>query len=136
VATKKNAAFAVPKVLAQIPDLLHEIRERRLAMQKDVEALAKQEHQLEEELISKLPKSDATGISGQLYRCSIETKRKASVADWDKVYDYVIKNRAKGGFALLQRRISEAAVKEIWDAGREVPGVEPILIPTVSLVKR
>jgi len=59
------------------------------------------------------------------------------VTNWDEVYGYIVKNFKKnpGVFALLQKRVGEVAVKEIWEAGKEVPGTQPLDVPTVRLNK-
>lgn len=127
----------LPKTLAACADELYTTRQARFALDKQVDALKAREAQLSEELINKLPKSQASGIAGKVARATIETKTVCQVVDWDKVNGYILKNAKKnpGVFALYQRRIGESAVKEMWEAGREVPGVEPMDIPRVSLNK-
>jgi hypothetical protein len=125
-----------PKSLAECADLMYQVREKRLTAQKVVDALAADETQLREHIIQNLPKSNATGISGKLATARIELKRGVQVEDWSKLYAYVKKTSGVGGFALLQRRVGEAAVKEIWDSGKAVPGVTAIQVPVVSLTKR
>ena len=39
-------------------------------------------------------------------------------------------------FSLLQRRLAAPAIKERWEAGKKVPGVEPFAILKVSVVKK
>lgn len=128
--------FTPPKSLATCADLLFQTRVERLELSKQVEELAKKEATLREHLINNLPKSDATGISGKFATARIEMKSVVQVTDWDAVYQFVIKNAKKGGFALLQRRISDSAVREIWEAHKEVPGCAAMNIPVVSLTKR
>jgi len=136
--TKSEAkAKPLPKTLAACADELYTTRQARFTLQKQVEALVARESALSEELIKKLPKSQASGIAGKVARATIESKLVCQVVDWDKVNAYIVKNAKKdpGVFALYQRRIGEAAVKEMWQAGKEVPGVEPMEIPRVSLNK-
>lgn len=113
----------IPKSLAACADLYYKTRQERLAIEKSAETLKADEAALKDHLINNLPKSDATGVAGKLCRVSVQTKSVPQVADWDLFYAHVAKNRAKGGFALLNRAVNAAAVKEIWDAGKEVPGV-------------
>lgn len=128
--------FKPPKSLAVCADLLYTTREERLTLQKEVDVLVAKESALREHLINNLPKSDASGIAGKLARASVELKTTIKVADWDKLYAYVIKNAKKGSFALLQRRVSDGAVREIWEQGKEVPGCEPYKVPVISITKR
>jgi len=128
--------FKPPKSLATCADQLYQIREERYALNKQVDALAAKEAVLRDYLIANLPKSDATGAQGKIARASIEMKTTIQVTDWDKLYAYITKNAKKGGFALMQRRVSESAVREIWESKKEVPGCVPYKVPVVSVVKR
>ena len=49
-----------------------------------------------------------------------------------EVYNFILRNDR---FDLLQRRLSDAAVKEMWQDGQSVPGVEPFNVITVSINK-
>lgn len=124
--------FKVPKSLAACADLLYTTKARRLEVQKQVDELEKQEIQLKEYIINNLPKSQATGVAGKLARVTLVQKTKPQVQDWDKFYAYVKKN---GAFEMLQRRLSDAAIQERWDNKKQVPGVEPFKVTTVSVNK-
>lgn len=126
----------IPKSLALCADMLYNLRKERIAKDKEAAELKAQETALVEHLINSLPKSDATGVSGKVANVKVEMKQTVQVEDWDKVYDYVTKNRKKGAFALLQRRIGASAVQEIWASGKEVPGCVPFNVPTLSVTKR
>lgn len=124
--------FKPPKSLAKCADMLYETRQARLALGKQVEELQKKETLLKDHLIEHLPKGDASGISGKVARVSILLKAKPTVEDWDSFYAYVKKT---GAFELLQRRLSETAVKERWDDDKVVPGVGKFNYVDVSLGK-
>lgn len=129
---EKPKPFKMPKTLALCADELYKTRELRLAAQKGVDELSAKESQLKEHLINNLPKSDASGVAGKLARVTIVTKVIAQVKDWDKFYAFVKKTNS---FDLMQRRLTDTAVKERWDNGKEIPGVEPFNAVTVSLNK-
>lgn len=124
--------FKLPKSLAACADLLYETRAKRLEIQKQVDELAKQESALREHLIANLPKSEATGVAGKVARATIVTDTKPRVVDWDAFRAYVSKHKA---FELLQKRVSDEAIQERWDAGKEIPGVERFQVVKVSLNK-
>ena len=128
-------SIKIPKSLALAADMYCKKRDERLALQKEVDALEEYEKALKEHLINSIPKSDATGISGKVCRVSVVTKSVPRVVDWDKFYEYIAKNRTKGSFALLNRAANAKAVTEIWDAGKQVPGVESFTAVTLSLNK-
>jgi hypothetical protein len=134
---KAATAIKLPKTLAQCADKLYEVRQQRLALSKQVEAMEREEAALREHLIANLPKSQASGIAGKIARASVETKTVVQVEDWDKLYGYMVKQygKNKGIFSLLQRRVGDATVKEMWAAGKEVPGCKPFDVPVVSLNK-
>jgi hypothetical protein len=118
--------------LAGAADELYTIREQRLKLQKQVDALAAEETVLRDYLINNLPKTEATGVAGKLARATIVTKPVPQVKDWDRFYAYVKKTNS---FELLQKRLGEGAIKERWEAGKDVPGVEKFNAVTVSLNK-
>lgn len=125
----------IPKSLAAAADMYYMVRERRLAMEREAEKEKDFEAALKEHLINNIPKSDATGISGKVCRVSVQTKSIPQVSDWAKFYDHVAKNKSKGGFALLNKAVNAKAVKEIWDAGKTIPGVEAFNAVVLSVNK-
>lgn len=125
----------IPATLGACADALYKTREKRLAKQREVDELAAHEAELREHLIKNLPSSDASGIAGKLARVSVTRKRVPTVKDWDALHAYVVKNAKHGAFALLQKRVNPAAVSEIWDAGKALPGVEAFDSLTLSVVK-
>jgi len=132
--TKK---FTPPKTLAACADLLYKTREERYAANKVVEALKEKEAILREHIIDNLPKSQATGITGKTAMATIEKTSVWKSTDWDKTFDYIVKNRKKGAFAILQKRLSETALNEIVaHTGKPVPGAELLTVLTVSCTKR
>ena len=133
----KAAAFKAPTSLAACADALYTTREARLTLQKQVDALAKAEALLRDHLINTLPKSSATGIQGKLVRVSIVNKDVVTVADWDALHAYIIKSSKKnpGVWALMNKAVGVAGVKEMWERGVEVPGVVKLEVPTVSMNK-
>jgi hypothetical protein len=124
--------FKLPKQLAEVADLLYETRQERLALQKQVEELQARETLMKDHLIAKLDKNDATGIAGHTACVRIVTKVEPQVEDWDKLYKYISRTKS---WDLMQRRISAPAVRERWEAGKELPGVGEFINVTVSLTK-
>lgn len=130
-------AFKPPKNLAVAADQLYSTREHRLALQKEIDALQAQETALREHIINNLPKSQASGIAGKLVNVSIVMKDVASVNDWDAVREFIKKRSSKdaGVWALINKAINQATVKDLWSKGVEVPGVEKLSVPTLSMNK-
>ncbi len=130
-AAKPAAAPKLPKTLAACADEYYTVMQERLKLQRQVDELKKRETLLAEHLIQNLPKSDATGVAGKLARVTVVNKIRPEVEDWDALYGYIVKQSKKdpGVWALLQRRVGDAAVQEVWNAGKEVPGVKPFTYP-------
>ena len=124
--------YKFPKAMGACADKLFELRNKRLAMQKEVDAVAAEETALKNHIIENLPKSEASGVAGKLARVTVVTKQIPQVKDWDAFYKYVKKT---GQFDLMQRRITDAAIKERWEAGKEVPGVEHFNAVSISINK-
>lgn len=129
------AKFKIPTELPESDgakaDLLYKAREARLEVQKEVEAIAKLESQLKDYFINNLPK-DTTGAAGRVARVQTLNKRIPQVVDWDKFYAFVSKKKF---FHLLQRRLNDKAVTEIWENNKQVPGVDVFTTVTVSCTK-
>ena len=123
-----------PKTMGACADLLHDTRQKRLELQKKVDELKAEESALTEYIINNLPKSEG-GAVGRKVRVTIVQKQVPQVKDWDAFYEYIRKNAKKGGFALLNRAVNRSAVREIWEDGKKVPGVEPFTTLTLSINK-
>jgi hypothetical protein len=124
--------YKFPKALGACADKLFELRNKRLAEQKKVDEIAAEESALKNHIIENLPKSEASGVAGKLARVTVITKQVPQVKDWDAFYKYVKKT---GSFDLMQKRLTDAAIKERWEAGKEVPGVEHFNAVSVSINK-
>jgi hypothetical protein len=128
--------FKAPKLLAQAADRYYTIRQERLAKEKEAEKLKAEEAFLKKHIIDTLPKSQAGGIAGKVCRVEITQKHRWSVSNWEKVWAYCAKNRAKGGFAILQKKLSPKACEEIFvKTGKPLDGLEKFDYPDLSVSK-
>lgn len=125
----------LPKQLGQCVDLYWELRQQRLELVRQVAELEEKEQFVKNHLIENIPKSSATGVAGVHCRVSIKQDFVPRVEDWSKFYDYVAKNKAKGSFALLNKAVNASAVKEIWEANKQIPGVGRFGIVKLSVNK-
>jgi len=124
--------YRVPKTLGACADALYLTRQERLLDQRDIAALAARETALKEHIIATLPKSDSSGVAGKVARVQVVVDRVPRVDDWDALLEHVRKKRM---FHLLQRRLNDAAVEEIWAEGGTVPGVSVFGVVKVSVNK-
>jgi hypothetical protein len=128
---KNGIVYKFPATFGGIADRLYELNKGRLAQQKIADAIEEEEKALKAHLIATMPKDDTGGI-GKVARVSLGSKEVPQVKDWEAFYKHVLKTK---NFSFLQKRVGEAMIKEIWDAGKEVPGVEHFAVVTVSLNK-
>ena len=124
--------FTIPKQLGACADRLFDLKAKKAALNKELELLDEERSAIQNHLIETLPKSQAGGIAGKLARVTIEPKVIPQVKDYDLFYAFIKKS---GRFDLLQRRLSDKAVEELWDDGKKVPGVEPFTTVVVRLNK-
>ena len=134
-----------PKSLAAGADLLWQLQQKRAEAQRTADAIEAQEKAVKNWLIESLPKSDASGVAGKFCRVTAVRKDVPRVEDWSKVYagivaEYQRHARKKdgqqdGAFALLQRRLGDATVKEMWEAGHAIDGVGKFTAVTLSVNK-
>lgn len=132
----------LPVSMGRCADLYHDIREIRLAMEKEVAEVKARETEIKEHLIGNLDKGEDTGAAGLRYRAQVVTKRKpiisADVAaypegGWGVFCSWIRKNDR---FDMLQKRLSDKAVMD-WqeENGRGIPGLEMMRVPDLSITK-
>jgi len=122
----------VPKTIGGCADRLYDIKSQMSALNKQLEALDTERKKIQEHVINELPKSNATGVSGKQANVRVVTKEVPQVQDWEAFYGYIRKTKRTD---LMQRRLSEASVSEILDAGKPVPGVHLFKAVSISLTK-
>lgn len=128
--TEPDTSVEHEQTLGELADKLWDLREQRRELQREADKISEQEVEVKNLLIDRIPKSDATGVAGKKARVTIVTKQVPRVQDWDAFYKHVHKTKS---FELLQRRVSEASVKERWEDGKEVPGVAQFTVVDVSI---
>ena len=125
--------FKMPKTLGACADALYTLRKERLALEDQAEKIKQKESAIKEYFIKQVPKSKADGIIGKLATAKLNPTMVAQVEDWDKLHAYIVKKKA---WELLQRRVSDSAARERWEAGESIPGVKPFKVINVSTTKR
>lgn len=122
----------IPASIGLTADAYSEVRELRLAMQKIVEAVKDRENELKESIIQRLSKSDDTGAAGKKYRAQIVTKEVPTLKDWDALTKFIVQENR---FDLIYKRIAEKPIRDMWEHGEAVPGVESFNVVEVSITK-
>jgi hypothetical protein len=101
-------------------------------LEKEVERVKARVTELREYIIANLSKSDDTGAAGLRYRAQIVMKDVPRAMDWPKVHAFI---QDTGRFDLLQKRLGEKAVMDMVEQGEQIPGVEIVHLPDVSITK-
>lgn len=123
---------AFPKKLGACADLAHELRAVRLKVEEEVEALRANEAKLKEHILATLKEQGLDSATGETATVSVSKLTVPKVVDWDAFYAYIHKAKA---WELLERRPARGAYKERLDAGKTVPGVEPVEVVNLSITK-
>lgn len=124
-ATKVPAAKAPAKKVIPLGiqvDALYRLHEELRAhheVEKDIKARIEA---AEVELTTAMEREGVEKMTGKFATASRTTSIVGNVTDWDVFYAYIYKN--KFGH-LLQRRLSDPAIRELLDTKGSVPGVEP-----------
>lgn len=126
----------LPKSMGACADLYFDARQARLAADKVAAELKAEETRIANHIIDNLSK-DTTGAAGKHHRVQVMRKKKWRVNPeaWDKFHKWVAKNNR---FDLLQKRVSDDAVKEVMTElpkSKQPPGIESFDYVTVSLTK-
>lgn len=124
--------FNIPATLAGCADRLAELKKQRLSYQKLVKNIEREEAFLSSKLKAELKEQGSRGIAGLFSKVAIVDRKIPSVTDWDALHAHI---QRTGEFDLMQRRLSDAAVKERWNAGEEVAGIGFFETQTLSITK-
>lgn len=138
----------MPVNLGRCVDLYHDVRSLRLAMEKEVKEMQFREAEIKLHLINTLSKQDDKGAVGTRYMARRVDKTAFSFAKaqtdameaevegsagWQQFTNWV---RQTGRFDFLQKRLSDGAVKDMFEAtGQLPPGVNKIDVPDLSVTK-
>ena len=122
----------VPDTIGRCADAYHDVKELRLAMDKEVKAIKERETELYNHIVDNLSVSEDTGASGKRYKAQITTSEEPTVTDWEALHDYVYE---EDRFDLLGKSIAKGAVKEMQAEGVTLPGVTKITVKKVSITK-
>lgn len=114
-------------------DRMYQIKLYKAGLQKQIDGLNEEYDNIELQVLGML---DDMGLDSAKAETALATKSETSVpvaVDWDALNAYIVENNA---LYLLQRRPAVTALKELFDSGETIPGVELRPKTTLSLRKR
>ena len=121
-----------PDTLGACADLLYQVYHERLKAQKEVDKIQKQETEIKDYIISRLTKENS-GAMGLIACVERKTDTIPTIEDWDAFYKYVKRNNR---FDMLQKRLANKAIEEVWESGKKVPGVKTFEKVSLSITKK
>lgn len=125
--------YKFPAKLGACADRLYKLRETRLALNRKAADLESEEKALKAYIIDTLPMSQASGISGKLVRVSVTKKEIPIVTDQEKFRKYM--NRTHRWDLANKLQPSAPAVRDLWDEGRDVSGLDKFTVKSLSMNK-
>jgi hypothetical protein len=117
--------------IGSVADAMHDLREQRRALDAQSAELKKQYDELEIQLMDLLDKQQVTRGDGKNATVSITESVVPTVKDWDELWAYIFKNKAK---QLMQLRVSVEAWRELTALKQKpLPGVESYTKRVINL---
>jgi predicted nuclease with TOPRIM domain len=116
-----------------IIDSLFQLRESKRQLEEQVKNLTTQYTELEEQLMEKLDADGLDKATGKLATAWVSSTVVANIdgeENWKEFYAFIKKT---GYFHLLQRRVSDAAYRELLESGKKIPGTQPFTKKRLNL---
>lgn len=127
------------KNVAEAADRLYTLNKLRLAAQKAIEAIAKDESEARQYLMSELPAQKMSGTAGTVARVQLTNAFVPTVEDKEKFFKWAQKNNR---LDLMPATVNLTGIREIWQdeslsaAKRIVPGIGKQEITKLSCTKK
>jgi len=84
------------------------------------------------ELESTYTKEELRGAKTDLATTYIQEKTVPNIKDWEAFLNYLFRNRMKAA-DLLRKQVSSTAYNARLEAGKSVPGLEPLKLETLTI---
>lgn len=122
----------MPK-LGTLVDQMGRLRDQKRAAEAKAKEISQKLNAKEQELHQAMKDEGVNEAAGNLFKVKRNKKTHASVVDWNKLYAYISRTKS---WDLLQRRVSDKAFVDRYEAGKKVAGVEPFTKYSLSLTNR
>lgn len=123
---------AAPTNLGGLIDQMYAVREHKRALEAQLKMVNADLTLLENKILSLLDDAGITMSKGRLASASVSEDEVWSLENDDEFFSYVDAHKA---WHLLQRRVSNPAIRELKAMGEEVPGLRAYTKRTISLRK-
>lgn len=111
-------------------DKLWQLREDKRAAEAVVKKIETEYKALEATVLELLDAQDTTKGEGKKAGVSVSEAIVGNVEDWDIFWPFVAKNKY---WHLIQKRVSDPGLRELWALKKKTPGVVPFTKRTLNL---
>lgn len=136
---------AIPKTLGGLSDHLYQYREelRELKRKHDAEQKKYAEHiaKIEEEIWQQFAQDKIEGAKGKASQIFIQRTEVPTIEaeNWPDVWNWIMQPRnaetRKQRLSIFQRRLNAKFVRELWEDGQKVDGVDKFIKKTIGCRK-
>lgn len=102
-------------------DALWALREKKRALDEQVKVIETQINEASEALMVRMEQDGTDKVTGKMATVSISDVMVGNCTDWDMLNAFIKKT---GNFQLYQHRLSDPAVRELFEQKGNIPGVE------------
>jgi hypothetical protein len=119
-----------PLTLGAATDKMWALREEKRLLAVEEKRISTELAALETTIFGLMDAQDTRKAEGKKAGISIGEATVGNVEDWDALWPYIVKNKY---FHLVQKRVSDPGLRELWEKGKVVPGVQPFTKRTLSV---
>lgn len=116
---------------ASLVEKLSAIKKKITGLNKEVKDLTADKAVLEHDIITAMENEGNESIRTKFGTVTITSEQVANVLDWPDFERYIYETRS---LHLMQRRVSNAAYRELLKIHESVPGTEPFMVRKLGLL--
>lgn len=116
--------------IGSLTDEMHELREKKRALEEKIKEYDEQYKELELKLIELADEQGTSTGKGKAASFTVAESVVPQVADWDTFYKFIHKNKY---WHLLERRPSVTGCRELFETKGAIPGVDRFTKRRVNL---
>lgn len=110
--------------MSTLPEIFAEyaaLRSKRLALQKEVDAMKAKEDQLSADMQIMMMGKKLKEVTFPGGKAVLKPRQKFVVKDWTAFYDYIVSH---GTPFMLEKRPAQSSINEVYQAGEQVDGID------------
>jgi hypothetical protein len=130
IASKVAISLTTDGTIGSRIDALNQLREDKRALEEKIKIIEGSYHELEEALMEDLKTQGMDKATGKKASVSVSSTVVGNLVDDKAFFAYV---KRTGYFHLLQRRLSDPAIRELLESKGSIPGVEPFVKKRLNL---